>query len=269
MKPQYNYPASTILKIGASAYAYMGRDDQVLRFSRVDNPDDLRIISDDEFCQLMLRSDVRLQPFENHLSRKAATLRAGAHRLASIPEKRREVWVIRALARIRQDGLKRTESDIGHIIPFIEVQLVHLYRNQMCNHAKRAGQILPQSYEPPSACTLLRWIRRYEHGGSTAFTLVRKSGSGMHREWRSRESERLLAKCVEQSMTLQRQSISESYKACKYRYMIVNAERAANGEAPLPIPSLSTFHRRRKRVSKFEELTRLYGSAHARKQLRP
>jgi putative transposase len=272
MTSRYAPDHSTVLEISGVSYALLKKESDTLTYARIDAPDDLRVFTHKEFGNLLGNVDVRLRPLEMTEGRKAALARTGTKYIGSMPKRSREkalwkeAWVMAGLAALDDGRAKRTEASLNKIIPNLNAEIEK--RRSIKAKAKRAGQLRARSFEPPCARSLLQWMRDYQKSGRSALALVRKKGSGRFGPEFCPETTRLLNRCINESINMQRLNMIEAHKNCRDAFAQANVERSEANLPPLHLPSLSTFRRRVSKMNAHELYVRQHGREAARRKFR-
>jgi len=128
----------------------------------------------------------------------------------------------------------------------------------------RSGTII-QTREMPSPRSLRNWLSKLSTGGFQPYALrnnYRQSGD-RHRRLEDPLYE-LMEKHTRDIATEKRQPKLRCYEALETEIEVINAERVANGEVPLKVPSLTTFLKQFDKLDAFFVASGQYGVDNAK-----
>ncbi len=236
-----------------------------------------------------LRLNLPHEEFFDCLSKGAVRIKRGALRrkvgsdlqrladdlVSNLPKELRTLIFVRkhyseGFLELERDGeTARSLKRITAIIPSITAKVTKLiYRDLYPGRKPRAdgSTNLPN---PPSASTLLRWVKRYEDGDQCILALLPKYKCGSR--WHVATSplaNAMLSELAEQYLCSKRPTQKSVIDNAIDVFTSTNRERLGRGEEPLPTPSRSAVRERIKELDPFEVHATRYSLEAAKKKFR-
>ncbi|MDM7458720.1 MAG: hypothetical protein P3W94_005065, partial [Paracoccus sp. (in: a-proteobacteria)] len=240
---------------------------------RLDAKDICLPFSHPEFVRLLAAPDVSLR--RNHFSSPSAARRLHNDRtyLASLAAPARdevlwrEAWVGAVLAASRDGEVKRTEASIAAFMPTLTLRATEIERkSQRPFSPNRVGRTV-ELRDPPSAKTLLRWLRRYERLGATPLALLRKKRcAGSYHQKFCAEATSLIRKGLANYLVRGGPKPAHIIKDITDDFKAANAQRKLDGKSPLPIPCANSIRAAIKKLDAFEVVAQREGLEVARRK---
>ncbi|MFB2594855.1 Mu transposase C-terminal domain-containing protein [Paracoccus sp. p4-l81] len=259
--------------ISGADHILKSQDADGIILQRLDAKDICLPFSHAEFIRLLAAPDVSLK--RNHFSSPSAARRLHNDRayLASLAAPARdnvlwkEAWISAVLAACREGEVKRTEASITAFMPTLTLRVAEIERkSQRPFSPTRVGRAV-ELRDPPSAKTLLRWLRRYEQLGATPLALLpKKRCSSSYRQKFCAEAKSLIRKGLAQYLARGGPKPSQIVEDMTHDFKAANAQRALDGKAPLAIPCANSIRAAIKNLDAFEVVAQRDGLEVARRK---
>jgi len=180
----------------------------------------------------------------------------------------RNGWVDTFAQYEEDDRVVRTAEILQQCIPAIqqEIETREELRQQQSRSAKRAGR---RSYRrsPPSASTLLEWVRRKERSGGDPRSLIpRTHKSGNRRQRFCALVEEHIANGIKYYASYQRPSMRQTTAKVIGLIRATNKQRQEDGLSALVAPSKRSISRRIAKLDPYSTYAQRFGAAAANRK---
>ena len=259
--------------ISGADHIVASQDADGIILQRLDVKDICLPFSHAEFVRLLAAPDVSLK--RSHFSSPSAArrLQNDQRYLASLAAPTRdqvlwkEAWIGAVLATCRAGEVKRTEASLAAFMPTLTLRVAEIERkSQRAFTPARVGRPV-ELRDPPSAKTLLRWLRTYEKLGATPLALLRKRRcASTYRQKFCAEATSLIRKGLDKFLVRGGPKPAQIIKDITKDFQAANAQRALDGKAPLTIPCANSIRAAIKKLDPFEVVAQREGLEVARRK---
>lgn len=273
MTMRFRLSETDCVTISGADHVLKSQDADGIILQRLDAKDICLPFSHAEFVRLLAAPDVSLK--RSHFSSPSAArrLQNDQRYLASLAAPTRdqvlwrEAWIGAVIAACRAGEVKRTEASLAAFMPTLTLRVAEIERkSQRPFTPARVGRPV-ELRDPPSAKTLLRWLRRYEQLGATPLALLRKRrcASTYHQRFCA-EATSLIRKGLANYLVRGGPKPARIIKDITDDFRAANEKRALDGKAALPIPCANSIRAAINKLDAFEVVAQRDGLEVARRK---
>lgn len=252
MTVKFRLDDTDCVEIGRIEHSVVSQGSEGFVFRRMDEDGGDIVVSHQDYPNFLKRPDVRLLPRHFWAGRAAAKLKADVHFINTLSEKARTKLFFQwnytklALEAWEKGRISKTEPSLAAFMPKLAYQLQQLELATQSKGRVRWDSVKPApSMPPPSARTLLKWMRKYVKAQYSPIGLLRKHRDPSSYNQAFSEAEEGFMREVLLDFLDPRQPtpqclVKETRRAFRKR----NRERQSEGKSLLQTPSDSTIYRR-------------------------
>lgn len=273
MTMRFRLSETDCVTISGADHVLKSQDADGIILQRLDAKEVFLPFSHAEFVRLLAAPDVSLK--RGHFSSPSAARRLQNDHtyLAPLDTATRdhvlwkEAWIGAVLRAYREGEVKRTEASIAVFMPTLTRRVAELERkSQRPFSSSRVGRAV-ELRDPPSAKTVLRWLRKYEQLGATPLALLRKKRcASTYRQKFGAEATSLIRKGLAAYLVRGGPKPARIIKDITDDFRAANAHRALEGKALLPIPCANSIRAAIKKLDAFEVVAQREGLEVARRK---